>query len=102
MCIIVQTYILTCMYIINLYYINSIHMDKDSILKDLHYDKSSVAYLASAKTIHNTVKQNGHTGFTLKYINNWLSKQVNQILTNKRNVYYPPIVATGPMIINVI
>ncbi len=47
-------------------------MDKDEVLRDLYYDKSSVAYLSSAKTIHNIVK---HRGYTMKYINNWLSKQ---------------------------
>ena len=71
-------------------------MDKDNILKDLYYDKSSTAYLSSAKTLHKIVKQN-HKDITLKYVSDWLTKQeVNQRLNNKQDIYYPPIVAEGP------
>ncbi len=52
MYIIVQTYILICMCIKNLYY-KSKDMDKDSI----YNMKSSVPYIASAKTMHNTVNK---------------------------------------------
>jgi hypothetical protein len=54
------------------------------------------AYLSSAKTLHKIVKQN-HKDITQKYVSDWLTKQeVNQRLNNKRDIYYPPIVAEGP------
>ena len=59
----------------------------DKLLKELYYNKSSTAYLSSAKTLHNIVKQN-HKGITLKYVSDWLTKQeVNQRLNNKRDIY---------------
>ncbi len=71
-------------------------MDKDQVLRELYYDNKSVAYLANAKTLYDTVKQN-HKGFTLKFIKDFLSKQeVTQILAKKVQKFYPPIVGSGP------
>jgi hypothetical protein len=69
--------------------------DKDELLRSMYYNKDSVGYLASAKTLHKLTKESGKK-YTLKYVSEFLKKQeVNQILSNKQDVFYPPILAEG-------
>jgi hypothetical protein len=69
---------------------------KDELLRSMYYNKDSVGYLASAKTLHKLVVKESGKKYTLKYVTDFLAKQeVNQILNNKQDIFYPPILAEG-------